>query len=73
MIGAYVTALSWVHRRSLTPFEARIYLGAWLAQLAFSAHDLGIQLGFWRGGGYTLPYTVSCMMLAFGSTLGLSF
>jgi signal transduction histidine kinase len=73
LIGAYVTALSWVYRRALTPLEARIYLGAWLAQLAFSAHDLGIQLGLWRGSGYTLPYTVSCMMLAFGTTLGLRY
>lgn len=73
LIGAYVTALSWVYRRTLTPLEARIYLGAWLAQLAFSAHDLGIQLGLWRGVGYTLPYTVSCMMLAFGTTLALRY
>lgn len=73
LIGAYVTALSWVYRKTLTPLEARIYLGAWLAQLAFSAHDLGIQLGLWRGVGYTLPYTVSCMMLAFGTTLALRY
>jgi signal transduction histidine kinase len=72
-IGAYVTALSWSHRRALTTLEARVYLGAWLAQLIFSTHDLGIQLGLWRGVGYTLPYTVSCMMLAFGTTLGLRY
>jgi signal transduction histidine kinase len=68
-IGAYVTLLAWVHRQSLAPVEARVYAGAWLLQLGFSAHDLGIQLGLWHGIGYTLPYTVSCMMLAFGSTL----
>lgn len=73
LIGAYVTVLSWLHRRALTPLEARVYLGAWSAQLLFSAHDLGIQLGLWRGIGYTIPYTVSCMMLAFGTTLALRF
>lgn len=73
VIGAYVTALSWIHRRALTTLEARVYLGAWIAQLLFSTHDLGIQLGLWRGVGYTLPYTVSCMMLAFGTTLGLRY
>jgi len=72
-IGAYVTVLSWLHRRSLTRLEARVYLGAWLLQLVFSAHDLGIQLGLWQGFGYTLPYTVSCMLLAFGTTLALRF
>lgn len=72
-IGAYVTSLAWFYRRRLTRLEARVYLGAWLAQLAFSFHDLGIQLGLWLGIGYTLPYTVSCMMLAFGTTLGLRF
>jgi signal transduction histidine kinase len=72
-IGAYVTVLSFVHRRALTRLEARVYLGAWTAQLLFSAHDLGIQLGLWRGVGYTIPYTVSCMMLAFGSTLAMRF
>ncbi len=30
-------------------------------------------MGLWRGVGYALPYTVSCMMLAFGTTLGLRF
>ena len=73
MIGAYVTVLSWVYRRRLSRAEARVYLGAWFLQLVFSAHDLGIQLGLWRGIGYTLPYTVSCMMLAFGTTLALRF
>jgi len=73
LIGAYVTVLSWVHRSALTRLEARVYLGAWSAQLCFSAHDLGIQLGLWRGIGYTIPYTVSCMMLAFGTTLALRF
>lgn len=73
LIGAYVTVLSWLHRRALTRLEARVYLGAWSAQLCFSAHDLGIQLGLWRGIGYTIPYTVSCMMLAFGTTLALRF
>jgi signal transduction histidine kinase len=73
VIGAYVTVLSFVHRRALTRLEARVYLGAWTAQLLFSAHDLGIQLGLWRGVGYTIPYTVSCMMLAFGTTLALRF
>lgn len=72
-IGAYVTVLSFTHRHALTRVEARVYLGAWTAQLLFSAHDLGIQLGLWRGGGYTIPYTVSCMMLAFGTTLALRF
>ena len=72
-IGAYVTVLSFTHRHALTPLEARVYLGAWTAQLLFSAHDLGIQLGLWRGVGYTIPYTVSCMMLAFGTTLALRF
>jgi signal transduction histidine kinase len=72
-IGSYVTALSWIHRRALTTLEARVYLGAWLAQLVFSSHDLGIQLGLWRGVGYKLPYTVACMMLAFGTTLGLRY
>ena len=73
LIGAYVTVLSWLHRHALTRLEARVYLGAWTAQLCFSAHDLGIQLGLWRGIGYTIPYTVSCMMLAFGTTLALRF
>jgi signal transduction histidine kinase len=73
LIGAYVTVLSWLHRGALTRLEARVYLGAWTAQLCFSAHDLGIQLGLWRGIGYTIPYTVSCMMLAFGTTLALRF
>jgi signal transduction histidine kinase len=73
VIGSYVTALSWIHRRALTTLEARVYLGAWLAQLVVSSHDLGIQLGLWRGVGYALPYTVSCMMLAFGTTLGLRY
>jgi len=73
VIGAYVTVLSWLYRKRLAPLEARVYLGAWLAQLVFSAHDLGIQLGLWRGVGYTLPFTVSCMMLAFGTTLALRF
>ncbi len=73
LIGAYVTVLSWLHRRALTRLEARVCLGAWTAQLCFSAHDLGIQLGLWRGVGYTIPYTVSCMMLAFGTTLALRF
>lgn len=73
VIGAYVTALAWIHRARLTRLEARVYLGAWLLQLGFSAHDLGIQFGLWRGIGYTLPYTVSCMMLAFGTTLALRF
>ena len=72
-IGAYVTVLSFTHRHALTRVEARVYLGAWSAQLLFSAHDLGIQLGLWRGVGYTIPYTVSCMMLAFGTTLALRF
>lgn len=72
-IGAYVTVLSFVHRHALTRLEARVYLGAWTAQLLFSAHDLGIQLGLWRGVGYTIPYTVSCMMLAFGTTLAMRF
>jgi len=73
VIGAYVTVLSFTHRHALTRLEARVYLGAWTAQLLFSAHDLGIQLGLWRGVGYTIPYTVSCMMLAFGTTLALRF
>jgi signal transduction histidine kinase len=73
MIGAYVTLLSWLYRERLSPAEARIYVGAWLLQLVFSGHDLGIQLGLWWGVGYTLPYTVSCMMLAFGTTLALRF
>lgn len=73
VIGAYVTVLAWLHRRSLTRAEAVVYLGAWLLQLGFSTHDLGIQFGLWRGIGYTIPYTVSCMMLAFGSTLTLQF
>ena len=72
-IGFYTTALSWWYRRRLTRLEALVYPGAWLLQLGFSAHDLGLQLGLWRGIGYTLPYTVSCMMLAFGTTLGLRF
>jgi signal transduction histidine kinase len=72
-IGAYVTVLSWRHRKRLAPVEARIYVGAWALQLCFSANDLGIQLGLWRGLGYTLPYTVSCMMVAFGTTLALRF
>lgn len=73
VIGFYVTALSWLHRDRLTPLEAMVYPGAWLLQFVFSGHDLGLQLGLWRGVGYTLPYTVSCMMLAFGTTLGLRF
>jgi signal transduction histidine kinase len=72
-IGAYVTMLAWTHRRSLSPVEARIYLGAWGLQLCFSANDLGIQFGLWRGLGYTLPYTVSFMMVAFGTNLALRF
>ncbi|MEW6269948.1 MAG: ATP-binding protein, partial [Thermodesulfobacteriota bacterium] len=64
---------AWTKRDRLTRLEARVYFGAWLAQLLFSAHDLGIQLGLWRGVGYTIPYTASCMMLAFGSTLALRF
>lgn len=73
IIGLYVTVLSWTYRDRLSPLEARVYLGAWLLQLLFSAHDLGLQLGLWRGLGYTLPYTVSCMLVAFGTTLGLRF
>lgn len=72
-IGAYVTVLSWRYRKRLAPIEARIYVGAWALQLCFSANDLGIQLGLWRGLGYTLPYTVSCMMVAFGTTLALRY
>jgi len=73
MIGAYVTILSWTHRGRLGRGEAYIYLGAWALQLCFSVNDLGIQAGFWTGLGYMLPYTVSCMMVAFGSTLALRF
>lgn len=73
LIGAYVTVLSFWYRRRLAPVEGWIYAGAWALQLGFSANDLGIQLGLWRGLGYTLPYTVSCMMVAFGTTLALRF
>lgn len=73
VIGAYVTVLSFVYRHRLSRLEARVYVCAWSAQLLFSAHDLGIQLGLWHGVGYTIPYTVSCMMLAFGTTLALRF
>lgn len=73
LIGAYVTVLSFWYRKRLAPVEARIYASAWALQLCFSANDLGIQLGLWRGLGYTLPYTVSCMMVAFGTTLALRF
>ncbi len=55
MIGAYVTALAWVHRARLTRLEARVYLGAWLLQLGSAPTTSASSWGCGAGSATRCP------------------